>query len=226
MVNEHGILRANPCDGHISTRWSCRVGDVTKIQEWATLRPRDQGRVADGDQIFWDFFLSFFVRGEGRRITHRWTKEERNTIPICIPKLPVRMERGDSSAQVWISFCLLATGVSSESQRGPEWEGGVLWFSDTKLGYCWWSGRPLKKKKRPELLKAVRHFQRCWEPGSGGRRAAGRPSTAPAVGRSIGRSVCLSVGRSAFQTSVLCWVCNASSSSPDKSYWKHYLFHQ
>lgn len=62
MVNEHGIQRANPCDGHISTRWKCLVGEVTENPErgTTTVRPGPRGRQRPRFLRFLCLLSSFF----------------------------------------------------------------------------------------------------------------------------------------------------------------------
>ena len=102
-------------------------GDVTKNKRGATSIERPRG----GQRRNYLQFLCFSLWGEGggeaeESSTNERRKKGEKTDPICAQKLPFKMKEWDSNVKVWISFSLLSTGVSSESQKGSEWESGLL----------------------------------------------------------------------------------------------------
>lgn len=205
MVNEHGILMANPCDGHISTRWSCHVGDVTKNREQGTAigGPGLWGRRRPS---FLQFLFFFFVRGESWRIlsNERQGKWIQFTFRSCHCKWKCEW---DSNVKGWISFFSpINTGELLNPQRDPT---GKAVSRDSLISSDIPGGQESRLKKT-ELLKPVGRLKPCWktretgtaESQAAGWPMAGRPARHPRPACRHFKCLCL-VGCGMFQTSAL-----------------------
>ena len=211
MVNEHGILRASPCDGHISTRWNCHVGQYDKNQE----RETD----CETESTWWmetKFlqFLLFFVREESRRITHKGTGRKR--IPISIQKLPFKNEKVRFKCKSWISFSPLSTGWVHKCKRDRT---GKTVSGDSLISSAITDGQEGHFKKT-ELLKPVRHLKQCWKSKSQWPRRTG---SCLACGRPAPRCY-ISASMSAFQTPLLFAGCGMSRTSAPASLIENIIF--
>ena len=111
------------------------------------LRSWDQGRGADGGQVFCDFFSSFsFKRGKPNNPpqTNIQGKNESNLHSQVVTAnenvSELQTEKGGRR------FLLCSQhGWADKSPKRSIWASSLSWFSD-KFSYSWWSGKPFFQK--------------------------------------------------------------------------------